>query len=360
MHKKVAVLPGDGIGPEVMAQATAVLEKVGQEFDHTFEVREGLVGGAAYDVTGDALPQETISLAEESDAILFGSVGGPKWEHLPRNAQPERRALLTLRSHFGLYANLRPSRVYPELASQSALRHESVALGFDLLIVRELTGGIYFGKPRETTGQGKEKVALDTMRYRYDEIERIAHVAFQAAQKRRKSLVSVDKANVLDCSVLWREVVEQVAKDYSDVKLSHLYVDNAAMQLILKPNQFDVLLTGNLFGDILSDISSVLPGSLGMIPSASLNQSAFGLYEPAGGSAPDIAGQGVANPIAQILSVALMLQHSFGLLEEARAVEKSVENVLQQGLRTGDIFQDGYRQVGTKEMGQAIVENIHP
>lgn len=358
MKKKIAVLAGDGIGPEVMTQALAVLERVGEVFGHDFQIQEALVGGAAWDEFGDALPEETLQIASQSEAILFGSVGGAAWQSLPAAQQPERRALLGLRSHFDLFANLRPSLVYPQLAGHSVLKEEIVRGGFDLLIVRELTGGIYFG-PRETVSKDGRKEARDTMVYDEGQIERIARVAFLAAMKRGKRLVSVDKANVLYCSVLWREVVSRLAREeFFEVELSHLYVDNAAMQLVMNPGQFDVILTGNMFGDILSDLSSVLPGSLGMIPSASLGEGSFGLYEPAGGSAPDIAGQDKANPVAQILSVALMLKHSFGLLDEAGAIEEAVFKALEDGYRTADIALLSQRMVGTKQMGEAIVQRI--
>ncbi len=358
MQRKIAVMAGDGIGPEVMAEATKVLAKVAVKFGHSFEFKLGLIGGAAIDAVGDALPAETLALGEASDAILFGSVGGPKWETLPRDQQPERRGLLGIRKHFKLFANLRPSVVYSELAAQSVLRADIVGQGFDVLIVRELTGGIYFGKPREIVVTHAGKRAVDTMVYTSAEIERIARVGFEAARKRSKKLTSVDKANVLDSSVLWREVVASLAADYPDVELNHLYVDNAAMQLVKNPRQFDVIVTENMFGDILSDLSSVLPGSLGMIPSASLGEGNFGLYEPAGGSAPDIAGLGIANPIAQILSVAMLLKYSFGLNAEAEAIEKAVHETIQAGLRTADIWTEETTKVKTAEMGKAILERI--
>jgi len=358
MYKKIAVLPGDGIGPEVMIEAVNALKTISQVYGHQFEFQEGLIGGAAIDAVGDALPAETVALCKSSDAILFGSVGGPKWENLPPNEQPERKGLLGIRQHFGLFANLRPSFVYPELAAQSVLQPAIVGAGFDLLIVRELTGGIYFG-PRgteELTDGGKK--AWDTMLYTTAEIERIGRIAFEAARKRSGRLASVDKANVLDSSVLWREVMTNLAQDYPDVELTHLYVDNAAMQLVKWPRQFDVIVTENMFGDILSDISSVLSGSLGMIPSASLAEGSYGLYEPAGGSAPDIAGQGIANPIAQILSAAMMLKYSFDLTEESAAIERAVQQVLAKGYRTVDIYRGEGDKVGTETMGARIVDRI--
>lgn len=359
MHKKIAVLAGDGIGPEVMAEALKVLDVVAKRFEHTFEYAEALIGGAAIDGAGKALPEETIAICENSDAILFGSVGGPKWETLPREEQPERAALLPIRQHFKLYANLRPSSVYPELAAQSILRPDIVGEGFDIMIVRELTGGIYFGRPREIVEAGEGiKVARDTMVYQSNEIERIGRVAFEIARGRTGHLTSVDKANVLDNSVLWRSVMVGLAPEFPDVELKHLYVDNAAMQLVKNPRQFDTIVTENLFGDILSDLSSVLPGSLGMIPSASLGKGKFGLYEPAGGSAPDIAGQGIANPIAQILSAAMMLRYSFDLETEALAIESAVHQAIADGFRTGDIFHSEGQKVSTSDMGNAIRDRI--
>jgi 3-isopropylmalate dehydrogenase len=357
---KVAVLPGDGIGPEVMAEAIKVMETVEKKFDVTFEFTFANVGGIAIDEEGTALPDPTVRICKESDAVLFGSVGGPKWEHLPPDEQPERGALLPLRKIFGLFCNLRPAIIFPALTGNSSLKPEVIDGGFDILVVRELTGGIYFAQPKGIEGEGGERTGFDTMKYSDAEVERIAHVGFQAAQKRGKKLCSIDKANVLSTSVLWREVVERVAMEYPDVELSHMYVDNAAMQLCRWPKQFDVMLCGNMFGDILSDEAAMLTGSLGMLPSASLAEGSFGLYEPSGGSAPDIAGQGIANPIAQILSAAMMLRYSFGLTEAADAVEKAVEKALNDGIRTGDIYQelDGEKKVNTVEMGEAIVSRI--
>ncbi|MES2739044.1 MAG: 3-isopropylmalate dehydrogenase [Verrucomicrobiota bacterium] len=360
---KLAVLPGDGIGPEVMAEAIQVLDTLAARSDFAFEYNHQLVGGAAIDAMGKALPAETVTACEASDAILFGSVGGPKWEKLPPNEQPERGALLPLRKHFGLFANLRPGLCYPALTASSPIRPDLVEGGFDVLCVRELTGGLYFGQPKSrTTLPDGDIEVIDTMVYKKSEIERIGHVAFKAAQLRRKHVTSVDKANVLTNSVLWRETMLEVAKQYPDVTLAHLYVDNAAMQLIKAPRSFDVMVTENLFGDILSDEMAMICGSLGMLASASLGKPKgdglyFGLFEPSGGTAPDIAGQGIANPIAQILSAALLLRFSLGLEEQAVAIENAVRKVIEDGLRTGDIFTgvEGTRKVGTREMGNAIV-----
>ena len=357
---KVAVLPGDGIGPEVMAEALRVLDAVEERYGVRFERTRANVGGAGIDEEGKALPDTTVAICKASDAILFGSVGGPKWESLPPDEQPERGALLPLRKIFGLYANLRPAIIFPSLTGASSLKEEVIAGGFDVLVVRELTGGIYFAQPKGIEGTGRERVGFDTMRYSVPEIERITHVAFQAARKRGKKVCSIDKANVLSSSVLWREVVTGIAGEYPDVELSHMYVDNAAMQLVRWPKQFDVLLCENMFGDILSDEAAMLTGSLGMLPSASLAEGTFGMYEPSGGSAPDIAGQGIANPIAQILSAGMMLRYSFGMVEAADAIDQAVARVLDQGYRTRDIFQDkkGERLVNTRAMGDAIVNNL--
>lgn len=357
---KVAVLSGDGIGPEVMAEASKVLDAIEKKYDVAFERTAANVGGIAIDVDGKALPEQTVAICEASDAILFGSVGGPKWETLPPDEQPERGALLPLRKIFGLFCNLRPAIIFPALTGASSLKEEVIEGGFNLLVVRELTGGIYFAEPKGIEGEGAARKGFDTMLYSDAEIERIAHVGFQSAQKRGKRLCSIDKANVLSTSVLWREVVERVAKEYPDVELTHMYVDNAAMQLVRWPKQFDVILCGNMFGDILSDEAAMLTGSLGMLPSASLAEGTFGLYEPSGGSAPDIAGQGIANPIAQILSSSMMLRYSFGMIEAADAIDSAVEAVLNDGLRTGDIYQgkDGETKVSTKEMGDAIVARL--
>jgi 3-isopropylmalate dehydrogenase len=363
---KLAVLPGDGIGPEVMTEALKVLDHVGAQSNVRFEYNHQLVGGAAIDGKGKALPAETVAACEASDAILFGSVGGPKWEKLPPNEQPERGALLPLRKHFGLFANLRPGLCYAALTASSPVRSDLVEGGFDILCVRELTGGLYFGQPKSRTELPDGDVqVIDTMVYKKSEIERIAHVAFKAAQLRNKQLCSVDKANVLTNSVLWREVVTEVAKQYPDVTLSHLYVDNAAMQLIKAPRSFDVIVTENLFGDILSDEMAMICGSLGMLASASLGKPKgdglyFGLFEPSGGSAPDIAGQGIANPIAQILSAALLLRFALGLEAEAVKIENAVRQTIADGYRTGDIYTGaaGTQKVGTADMGAAILSRL--
>ena len=354
---KIAVLPGDGIGPEVMAEALRVLDAVEKKYGVKFERTRANVGGAGIDNEGKALPETTVNICKASDAILFGSVGGPKWETLPPDEQPERGALLPLRKIFGLYANLRPAIIFPSLTGASSLKEEVIAGGFNVLVIRELTGGIYFSQPKGIEGTGRERVGVDTMRYSVPEIERITHVAFQAARKRGKKVCSIDKANVLSSSVLWRDVVIGIAKEYPDVELSHMYVDNAAMQLVKWPKQFDVILCENMFGDILSDEAAMLTGSLGMLPSASLAEGTFGMYEPSGGSAPDIAGQGIANPIAQILSAGMMLKFSFGMVEAAEAIDNAVAKVLDQGFRTRDIFQNkpGERLVNTKEIGDAII-----
>ncbi|MDH4099871.1 MAG: 3-isopropylmalate dehydrogenase [Nitrospirota bacterium] len=360
---KIAVLPGDGIGPEVMAEALKFLDAVEKIKGVKFERTTCNVGGAGIDNEGKALPDTTLAACKAADAILFGSVGGPKWEKLPPAEQPERGALLPLRKIFGLFANLRPAVVYPPLAKASVLRSDIVGDGFDLLIVRELTGGLYFGQPKGREAVDGGEKAYDTLVYTTQEIERIARVAFEAARKRRKKVCSIDKANVLTTMVLWREVLTRIGKEYPDVELSHMYVDNAAMQLIKNPKQFDVILADNMFGDILSDEAAQVTGSIGMLPSASLAEGTFGLYEPSGGSAPDIAGQGIANPIAQILSAGMMLKFSFGMNDVADRLDKAVTKVLADGLRTGDIVQGdaGEKVVGTAEMGNAIVkafENI--
>jgi len=346
---KLALLPGDGIGPEIVAQARKVLQRLGLKL----EMREAAVGGAGYDAAEDPLPPATLSLAKEADAILFGAVGGPRYDALPRAKRPEQ-ALLRLRKELGLFANLRPAQVHPQLAAASALKAELVA-GLDILIVRELTGDIYFGEPRgirATAERGRE--GFDTMRYSEAEVRRIAAVAFEAARKRSRRVCSVDKANVLETSQLWREVVIEESKKHADIELSHMYVDNCAMQLVRNPRQFDVIVTGNLFGDILSDEASMLTGSIGMLPSAALDASGKGLYEPIHGSAPDIAGKGVANPLATILSAAMMLRYSLGQETAADRIEAAVKKVLSEGLRTADIHTPGTRKVGTGEMGDAV------
>ena len=345
---KVAVLPGDGIGPEIIAQALRVLRKL----DLNFQFQEAPVGGAGYLAHGDPLPEKTLSLAREADAILFGAVGDPRHDALPRAKRPEQ-AILGLRKALGLFANLRPARVHPELAAASALKPEVVA-GLDILIVRELTGDIYFGEPRGIREVAGEREGFDTMRYSEGEIRRIAKVAFEAARKRARRLCSVDKANVLETSQLWREVVGEESRNFPDVELSHMYVDNCAMQLVRDPKQFDVVVTGNMFGDILSDEASMLTGSIGMLPSASLDEKGKGLYEPIHGSAPDIAGKGVANPLATILSAAMMLRYSLARPDAADRIERAVAGVLHDGLRTADIHTAGTRRVGTDEMGDAV------
>lgn len=360
---KIAVLAGDGIGPEVMAEALSVLAAVEKKFGIGFAFTEARVGGAAIDADGHALPEATLAVCGESDAILFGSVGGPKWESLPPNQQPERAALLPLRKHFGLFANLRPAVCYPALTHASPVKESIISGGFDVLCVRELTGGLYFGQPKFNRVENGEPMAVDTMVYRKSEIERIAHVAFRAAQGRNRKLTSIDKANVLENGVLWRATVNEVSKAYPDVALNHLYVDNAAMQLIKNPKAFDVVLAENLFGDILSDEMAMIAGSLGMLPSASLGAARegglnFGLYEPSGGTAPDIAGKGIANPIAQILSAAMLLRHSLGQNEASAAIEAAVRKAIDDGLRTGDIFTEGSTRVNTREMGAAIAAAI--
>lgn len=356
--KKVALLPGDGIGPEVMAEAVKVLDAVQKKFGFVLEYVPADVGGIAIDIHGHALPASTLQVCAASDAILFGSVGGPKWEGLPPDQQPERAALLPLRKHFDLFCNLRPARVFKSLVSSCPLRADIAGNGFDILVIRELTSGIYFGQPKGREGSGPDEQAWDTMVYKRLEIERIARIAFETARLRRRKVTSVDKANVLTSMVLWREVVNEVAAAYPDVELNHIYVDNATMQLVRDPHQFDVLLCGNMFGDIVSDEAAMLTGSMGMLASASLNADNFGLFEPAGGSAPDIAGQGIANPIAQILSAAMMLRYGLGLPEASAAIEDAVAATLDNKILTADIAGDRVRAVGTAAMGDAIVKAI--
>ena len=359
MKKKIAVLPGDGIGPEVMDQALKVLDKISEQYSVEFEYKNALVGGAAWDDYKCHLPEDTLNICKESDAILFGSVGGPVTEqNSDRWRGVEVNSLLGLRKAFGLYANLRPAKLYPALAFASSLREDISKQGFDILVVRELTGGIYFGQPKGREGSGADEYAFDTMIYARSEVKRIAEVAFKAARKRGKKVTSIDKANVLTTMVFWREVVEEVAKNYPDVEYVPMYVDNAAMQLTRNPQQFDVMLCGNMFGDILSDEAAALTGSLGMLPSASLAEGSFGMYEPGGGSAPDIAGQNNANPIAQILSAAMMLKHSFNMTEAAEKIEKAVEKTLNDGFRTGDICGKDDEPISTEEMGAKIIENL--
>jgi 3-isopropylmalate dehydrogenase len=357
LTKKILILPGDGIGPEIVAEAVKLLDALRAEFGLAIETETALVGGAAYDDSGSPLPQATLDLAKAADAVLLGAVGGPKWEPLEIALRPEK-GLLGLRAGLGLFANLRPAILYPQLAEASTLKPEVVS-GLDILIVRELTGGIYFGQPRgvETLSSG-ERRGINTLVYRESEVDRICRVAFEAAMRRGKRLCSVDKANVLECTELWREVAIRVGRDYPEVELSHMYVDNAAMQLVRAPKQFDVMVTTNMFGDILSDAAAMLTGSIGMLPSASLNADNQGMYEPIHGSAPDIAGKGIANPLATILSVAMMLRYSLAAPEQADRIEQAVSKVLDRGLRTGDIAAPGTTTVGTVEMGDAVLEAV--
>ncbi len=353
MTKKICILPGDGIGPEIMAEAVRVLKAL----DLGFEMEEAHLGGCAVDATGNPYPEATQKLAQAADAVLLGAVGGPKWDTLPREQRPER-GLLGIRKQLGLFANLRPAILYPELANASTLKPEVVA-GLNILIIRELTGDIYFGQPRgievrEVDGL-KQRFGFNMMHYTESEIRRIGRVAFEAARKRNKKLCSVDKMNVLETTQLWRDVMIELAPEYPDVELTHMLVDNAAMQLVKAPKQFDVMVTGNMFGDILSDEASMLTGSIGMLPSASLDANNKGLYEPSHGSAPDIAGKGVANPLATILSAAMMLRYTFNQEDAAQRVEGAVKKVLAQGFRTGDIYEPGTKKVGTKEMGDAVL-----
>lgn len=355
MVKKICVLPGDGIGPEIIAEAVRVLKAVGKRFGYQFEFTEALIGGAAYDATGNPLPPETLELCKQSDAILLGAIGGPKWDNLPVYLRPEAGALLPLRKALDVYANLRPAFVFDALVNASTLKPE-VVKGLNILIVRELTGGLYFGKKRREKIPGGERV-VETLEYTSQEIERVARMAFQLAQKRTKKLTSIDKANVLESSRLWREVVSGLAADYPDVELNHILVDNCAMQLVRNPRQFDVLLAENMFGDILSDQSAQLTGSLGMLPSASIG-SKVGLYEPSHGSAPKYTGLNKVNPVATILSGAMMLRYSFGWEEGAKAIEQAVAKALELGCRTYDIVEEGCRKVSTSEMGSCIAELI--
>lgn len=356
MSAHILLLPGDGIGPEVVAEAERVLTALRAEHGLDAEWSRALIGGAAIDAENDPLPTSTLEAARAADATLLGAVGGPQWETIERELRPER-GLLRIRAELGLYANLRPAMLFKELAGASSLRPELVA-GLDILIVRELTGGIYFGQPRGIREEGGQRVGYNTEVYSEAEIERIAHSAFAAARKRDRRVCSVDKANVLESSELWREVVTRVAADYPDCELSHMYVDNAAMQLVRAPKQFDVVVTGNLFGDILSDIAAMLTGSIGMLPSASVNEKAQGLYEPVHGSAPDIAGQDKANPLAAILSLAMLLRHSLNRGDLAERVETAVARVLADGLRTGDLAGDGVTPTGTRAMGEAVVARL--
>lgn len=354
MTKNILILPGDGIGSEIVSQAVKVLETVNQQHGLGLQLEEALIGGAAIDAEGIPLPATTLEKAKAADGILLGAVGGPKWEGLEMAIRPEK-GLLGIRSSLGLFANLRPAILYPQLAQASSLKPEVVS-GLDILIVRELTGGIYFGKPRGIrTLENGEREGYNTYVYSESEMRRIAKVAFELAEKRNRKLCSVDKANVLEVTELWREIMDDVAKKYPRVELSHMYVDNAAMQLVRAPKQFDVMVTGNMFGDILSDAAAMLTGSIGMLPSASLDVTGKGMYEPCHGSAPDIAGQDIANPLATILSVAMMLRYTFAFSEVAEKIEQAVSQVLDQGYRTADIYTEGSKKVSTSEMGQAVV-----
>ena len=353
---KILILPGDGIGIEIVAQALKVIDSLNRNHSMGMTLVNGLLGGAAYDETGSPFPDETIRIAKECDSVLLGAVGGPKWESLERSLRPER-GLLGIRSELELFSNLRPAILYPQLASASSLKKEIVS-GLDLMIVRELVGGIYFGQPRGVEIKNGERFGVNSATYYESEIARIGHSAFQIAQKREGRVCSVDKANVLEVSELWRDVMEEVSKEYSDVKLSHLYVDNAAMQLVRDPKQFDVMVTSNLFGDVLSDCAAMLTGSIGMLPSASLDKNNFGMYEPIHGSAPDIAGKDIANPLATILSVSMMLRYSLNQAELAEKIDSAVSDVLDQGYRTRDIAGDSQKLVGTEEMGDLVVKAL--
>lgn len=353
---KIAVIPGDGIGVDITEEAIKVLNKIAEKYEVKFNFTTLKAGGAAIDEFGVPLPKATLEECRKSDAVFLGAVGGPKWDTLPGDKRPEK-ALLGLRGGLGIYANLRPATVYGELKSASPLKDSIINKGVDLLVVRELTGGIYFGD-RGRLEENGVKAAYDTEKYNVEEIKRIAHVAFKAAMKRRKKVTSVDKANILESSRLWRETVIEVSKEYKEVELNHLYVDNTAMQLVRDPSQFDVILTSNMFGDILSDEASMITGSIGMLPSASLRNDSFGMYEPIHGSAPDIAGKDLANPLAQILSAAMMLEYSFNMTEAAREIEAAVKAVLAKGYRTGDIYTEGMKKVGTKEMGKLVLDEI--
>ncbi|MGB1289568.1 MAG: 3-isopropylmalate dehydrogenase [Porticoccaceae bacterium] len=354
MSKKVLILPGDNIGPEIVAEAVKVLKRVDEKFSLGIELDYAHLGGAGLDAAGSPCPPETLDKARQADAILLGAVGGPQWDNVERHLRPEK-GLLTIRSELDLFGNLRPAIMYPQLAHASSLKPEFVS-GLDILIVRELVGGIYFGEPRGIrTLEDGQREGYNTYKYNESEIRRIGKMAFEAAMVRNKRLCSVDKSNVLEATVLWREVISDMAADYPEVELSHMYVDNAAMQLVMNPKQFDVVVTGNMFGDILSDTAAMLTGSIGMLPSASLDKDGGGMYEPCHGSAPDIAGQSVANPLATILSVAMMLRYSLGVPDAAIAIEQAVSAVLDNGLRTADIQTDGCKRVGTVEMGDAVV-----
>jgi 3-isopropylmalate dehydrogenase len=352
---KIAVLKGDGIGPEIVNSALRVLKRLGELSGVSFEFEEGLIGGIAIDQKGEPLPQETLELCLKADAVLLGAVGGPKWDNLPTSKRPEK-GLLQIRKALDLYANLRPAKVYEPLISASPLKEE-VVRGTDFIVIRELTGDVYYGEPRGIFTENGKRVGINTMKYTEDEIRRVVKKAFEVALKRRKKLTSVDKSNVLEVSGLWRDIVEEEKKNYPDVEVEHLYVDNCAMQVVRRPSSFDVIVTGNIFGDILSDEAAVITGSLGMLPSASLGEK-YALYEPVHGSAPDIAGKGIANPIATILSTAMMLRYSFNLEKLANAIEKAVELTLQKGYRTPDIHSEGCIKVGTEQMTDAIINSL--
>ena len=356
MNKKITVLAGDGIGPEIVAEAIKVLDKIGEKYNHTFEYTPVLIGGSSIDKYGVPITDEGMQKCKEADSVLLGAVGGPKWDSCPPAIRPEK-ALLAVRRELGLFANLRPTKLFPQLASASPLKESIVGNGIDLMIVRELTGGVYFGE-RKTEEVNGELVAIDIMPYSEHEIERIGRVAFESAMKRNKKLASVDKANVLDTSRLWRKVMHRLATEYPEVQYSDILVDNTAMQLIKNPTQFDVLVTENMFGDILSDEASMLTGSIGMMPSASLSSGKLGMYEPIHGSAPDIAGMNIANPLGTILSAAMMLRYSFDMAAEADNIEAAVNAVLDAGYRTGDIMQDGCTKLSCSEMGDMVVKNI--
>jgi len=352
---KIALLKGDGIGPEIIQSVVEVLQKIGELFRYSFTFEEGLIGGIAIDQKGDPLPQETLELCLKADAVLLGAVGGPKWDDLPTHKRPEK-GLLGIRKALDLYANLRPAKVYEPLISSSPLK-DDVVRGTDFIVVRELTGDVYYGEPRGVFVEQGKRVGINTMRYTEDEIRRVVRKSFEIARDRRKKLTSVDKSNVLEVSALWRDIVQEESKNFPEVQVEHLYVDNCAMQIVRRPSSFDVIVTGNIFGDILSDESAVITGSLGMLPSASIGDT-HALYEPVHGSAPDIAGKGIANPIATILSASMMLRYSFGLKEAADAIEKAVEMALQKGYRTPDIYTEGSKKVGTREMTDIIISML--
>jgi 3-isopropylmalate dehydrogenase len=357
MTKTIVILPGDGIGPEIMTQAEKTLKRIGERFGHEFATIRHLIGGAAIDAENDPLPRKTVHACKAADAVLLGAVGGPKWDNIEKSIRPER-GLLGIRKELGLFANLRPAKLFEELKAACCLRPDIIGQGLDVMVIRELTGGAYFGTPKGQEVRDGERVAYNNMIYSESEVRRIAKVGFTTAMKRGKKLCSVDKANVLDVSQLWREVVMEVSKEYPEVELSHMYVDNAAMQLVRNPGQFDTIVTENLFGDILSDEAAVITGSIGMLPSASLGASGPGLYEPIHGSAPDIAGQDKANPLAMILSVAMMLRYQFAMAAEADAIENAVSGVLKDGIRTGDIMEPGKTLVGCEKMGDIVAGRL--